>query len=138
MAATSGATTAVSATAGGGGAHAKAGKRKEPVEWGVYLRTPEDEERTKREWEKEHREWIEDQVRNGEGLVRVLSPSFRCVFDTQGFGLCYGRCHQATMSRVIATTFKSPMVASRCSQRPVGPLRRYYRVTTETHAASLF
>lgn len=75
-----GATADVSATAGNGGAHAKAGKRKEPVEWGVYLRTPEDEERTKREWEKEHREWIEDQVRNGEGRVRVLSPSsFICI-----------------------------------------------------------
>lgn len=62
------AATDVSATAGDGGVNGKVGKRKEPVEWGVYLRTPEDEERTKREWEKEHREWIEDQVRNkGEG-----------------------------------------------------------------------
>lgn len=67
----------MSATTEDGAVNGKIGKRKEPVEWGVYLRTPEDEERTKREWEKEHREWIEDQVRNereggaGAGSVAV-------------------------------------------------------------------
>lgn len=42
------------------------------------------------------------------------------------------------VSRVIATPFKSPMVASRCSQGPVGSLRSYYRVTTKTRAAASF
>lgn len=32
------------------------------LEWGVYLRTEEDSDRTKREWEKEHGDWVEDQV----------------------------------------------------------------------------
>ncbi|CAM9900986.1 unnamed protein product [Laminaria digitata] len=68
------AATAASATAGDGGVNAKAGKRKEPVEWGVYLRTPEDEERTKREWEKEHREWIEDQEEKSRLLAEEGVP----------------------------------------------------------------
>lgn len=58
------AATADNGVDGGHGAGAE-----DIVEWGVYLRTAEDQKRTKVEWEKEHKEWIEDQVR---GCVVVL------------------------------------------------------------------
>lgn len=32
------------------------------VEWGMYLRTEEDSDRTKKEWEKEHQAWEDEQV----------------------------------------------------------------------------
>lgn len=46
------------------------------VEWGLFLRTPEDEQRTKREWEKEHKAWIEDQVPFQRRRFNMRVPDF--------------------------------------------------------------
>lgn len=44
------------------------------VEWGVYLRTEEDSDRTKKEWEKEHQDWEDEQVGRGRGRS-VIQPA---------------------------------------------------------------
>ena len=63
--------SAVMAAAGGGGqdddrgvdggADGEAGRTKKD-DWEMYLRTAEDQERTKMEWETENKDWLEDQV----------------------------------------------------------------------------
>lgn len=58
------------------------------VEWGVYLRTEEDSDRTKKEWEKEHQGWEDEQVGRGRGRSVIQPAIFSCSLG----GFCFGGC----------------------------------------------
>lgn len=81
------------------------GDEEDGLEWGVYLRTEEDSDRTKKEWEKEHKDWVDDQVKIEQVLLlrfdfpRGLKPPllpgvsffrFHLTFRSgSGCGLCW-------------------------------------------------